>query len=316
MTITAVKELWQGREGEWTEDQRSYTRVFRVETDYKYHHAGDIETHGQIPKIGTPYPADYNARCVSVVPRSESFSPYIWLTTCVYRTKSKEEGSPPEFDPTSDRAVIRWNTEIYQKVCDRAFWGTSTADGADPPPLNAPPRPLVGVVNSAGDPFDPPVMIDDCRFGVSVTKNLSVVPPWILGYINAINHRDVWIDNVKVPKRCLKVMSMSVGDWSERNWTSYREVNVAFSVDVTQSEEGYDGHVRAVLDAGFREKGGIRVATRKNIVNDDGSRITSPALLDGNGTKIDDPEPGDAVYMKYGVYPEGDFNKLKRILGF
>jgi hypothetical protein len=309
MTITAVKELWQGREGEWSEDQRSYTRVFRVETDYKYHHAGDIETNIQIPKIGMPFPADYNARCVSVVPRSESFSPYIWLTTCVYRSKGKDEGSPPEFDPTSDRAVIRWNTEAYQRVCEKAYWVSSTADDAPPPPQDSPDIPKIGVVNSAGDPFDPPVMVDDCRFGVTVTKNLATVPTWILNYVNAINDDEVTIDNVVVPMRSLKVMSVSVGDWRERNWTSYREVSMAFSVETVS-------HVRDVLDAGFREKSGLRVIVRKNIVNDDGSRISSPALLDGNGKKLDDPQPEDAIYMRYGVYPEGDFNVLKNLLGF
>ena len=314
MAVTAVHELWTGRDGEWTEDQRSYTRVFRVETNDKADHAGIIETHGQIPKIGTPFPADYNARCVSVSPRSESFSPYIWLTTCVYRSKGKDEGSPPEFDPTSDRAVIRWNTEVYQRVCHKAYWSTTTAEAADPRPPAAPATPEIGVVNSAGDPFDPPVMIDDCRFGVTVTKNLSYVPVELLDYVNSINDDEVTIDNVDIGKRRLKVMSVAVSDWKERNWTDYREVSVAFSVATVD-------HIPQQLDQGFREKfdktiDGDRLSRRKNIDNEDGGHLNAPILLDGEGHKLDDPTLDNAVFVELGVYPEEDFDDLKSLLGF
>jgi hypothetical protein len=158
-------------------------------------------------------------------------------------------------------------------------------------------------------------MIDDCRFGVSVTKNLSVVPAWLLGYVNAINHRDIVIDNVELVKRRLKVMSISVSDWNERNWTTYREVNVAFSVATVD-------HVSQQLDAGFRQKfqltsgddeGAYR---RKNAKNEDGSLPSAPILLDGHGKALEDPTLDNAVFVELGVYPERDFNKLKRLLGF
>lgn len=315
MAVTAVHELWAGRDGEWTEDQRSYTRVFRVETNDKADHAGVIETYVGIPKVGEPFPADYNARCVSVSPRSESFSPFIWLTTCTYRSKSADEGSPPEFDPTDDRAVIRWNTETYQRVCHKAYWSTTTADDANPRPTVSPTTPEIGVVNSAGDPFDPPVMIDDCRFGVSVTKNLSTVPIELLSYVNSINDAEITIDNVDIELRRLKVMSVSVSDWKERNWTDYREVNVAFSVATVD-------HIPQQLDQGFRQKVQLTSGEnegeyrRKNITNEDGSQPNAPVLLNGMGEPLVDPSLDNAVFVELGVYPERDFDDLKSLLGF
>jgi len=309
MTVTAVHELWQGRDGDWTEDQRSYTRVFRAETNDKADHAGHIESYIGIPKIGEPFPADHRARCVSVSPRSESHSPYVWLTTCVYRSKGRE-GSAPEFDPTDDDTVIRWNTETYQRPCPRAYWTRVRPNGQPNRPDPAPSTLATAVVNSAGDPFDPPWMVDDCRFGVTVIKNLSNVPAELMGYVNAINDEDVVIDNVNITARRLKVMSISISDWKERNWTEYREVAVGFSVATTD-------HVAQIVDQGFREDTGtLRVPERTNIENADGSQLSAPVLLDGAGRALEDPSYETAVFLEFGVYPEVDFNALKALLGF
>ena len=133
MSITSVKEIWQGRDGEAATNPAAilYSRVFSVQTDDRYDNAYDIMSSGLVPQIGNTFPDDVRATCRRVRPTNEGFSPYVWLVHCFYST---EQSTEPSDNPLNDRAKIVWGTEAYSTVL------TEDRDG------NA-------VVNSAGDPF-------------------------------------------------------------------------------------------------------------------------------------------------------------------
>ena len=176
--------------------------------------------------------------------------------------------------PTSDPIRISWGTEQFQ-------------------------RPLVfdkngdAVVNSAGDPFDPPPMIDDSRRTVTIRVNVASVPSYISSYQDTVNSDQFVIDGFTVNIGQAKIQSITVSEPQVRNETTYREITITMHIQK-------DGWKIEPLDAGFREIDG---AGRKNIVNSiDGEEPTSPVPLNGSGVVLAAPTPSTAVFLEFDAY--------------
>ena len=75
-------------------------------------------------------------------------------------------------NPTNDPATITWGSEQFQRVVVVDKEGDA-------------------VVNSAGDPFDPPIMADDSRRVVTVTKNLNRYKA--LGLLSKVSETDLLV---------------------------------------------------------------------------------------------------------------------------
>ena len=277
MSVVSVNELWDGRDGDYDiSGERAYSRVFRVVTDNKADDFTVVEASGSLPYVGAVYPNDANAYCQKVTGSQESFSPKVWLVTAAY--SNKQEAAE---DPTNDAAEIEWGTEQFQRPAFK--------DKDD----NA-------IVNSAGDPFLPTVERDDSRRVVTITKNMSSVPSYILDFEDAVNDAAFTVDGITIGARKAKCQNISVGKVEERNGTTYRKVQVVLHL----RKETWDFEV---LDTGLRKKNG---SDREVITNDDGTEITSPVPLDGSGGVLSNPSESTAVYRTYQVYPELDFSSL------
>ena len=145
-------------------------------------------------------------------------------------------------------------------------------------------------------------MRDDSRRVVTVTKNLAVVPSWILTYQDAVNSDVFSIDGISIGIGLAKVQRVSVGEAQSRNGTSFR--TVSFTIHLEKS-----GWLLEPLDAGFREigYGGERV----NIVNEgDGLQPSAPVPLDGAGVHIADPTLANCVFLSFVVYETKVFSAL------
>ena len=71
------------------------------------------------------------------------------------------------------------------------------------------------------------------------------------------------------------------------------------------------------MDAGFREKEGetsefpSKPSARQQAKNDgDDLEPNTPILLDGNGKALADPNPENAVFLQFQIYPFEDFKAL------
>jgi len=280
MTITYLGEVHaQARNSKGT---RSYSRVFKLDTSVKTERAYHVGSHASLPVIGSVHPDDAFAWCTDL--SIDPATPWRgWTATAEYTTERQMAE-----DPVNDAAAINWNSEQFQRpaIFDK--------NGS-------------GIVNSAGDPFDPPNMMDDSRRVVSVTKNLIAVPSWILTYQDAVNSDVFSIDGISIGVGKAKIQSVTVGEKQYRSGVTFRTVQ--FTIHLQKN-----GWLLEPLDAGFRERtSGGPPSGIKNIYNpapNDSELPAAPVPLDGSGVALADPSPANSVFLSFAVYETLAFSVL------
>lgn len=277
MTVTFKEEIGSGRSATNSKGQRSYSRAFRLTTSVRSEGPFAVGSHASLPVIGSVHPEDSSAWCTTLqVDNTEDWKG--WTVTATYSSERELSETP-----TNDPAEITWSSEQFQRpaVFDK--------DG------NA-------IVNSAGDPFDPPNMMDDSRRVITIQKNLAVVPTWILTYQDAVNSDSFTVDGVTIGIGLAKVQSVSVGPLQRRNGTSFRTVTLIIHLQK-------NGWLLEPLDAGFRERD--YTGDLINILNPgDGERPSAPVPLDGGGLAITAPSTTNNVFLSFTVYETKAFASL------
>lgn len=277
MTITlhGIKPATRG--GRNSKGQRTYVRVYILSSTDISENEYDVGSHPSLPYIGEVHDVDTGAYCYDI--DVKQVAGYVgWEVTVSWSTEWVLDQ-----DPTLDAAVIEWDSEQFQKpaVFDR--------DGK-------------AILNSAGDFFDPPVMMDDSRRIVTIQKNLASVPAWILSYKDAINIAGFTVDGLTVAAETAKVQAVRVGGNNYRNGTTFRSLTLTLCID----EDGWD---LSPLDQGFRKIG--YGGELENIRNPgDNERPSSPVCLDGSGGELANPSPLNAVFIPANVYKLKDFTVL------
>lgn len=275
MTITYIGE----NHGPATNNKgtRSYTRSFKLKTSLQSERAFAVGSHMDLPFIGEVHPDDAMAWCFSLaVDPSDPWRG--WTVTAEYSTERELAENP-----TGDPAIITWSSEQFQKA---AIVNTSGQ----------------AILNSAGDPFDPPLMIDDSRPNVSISKNVAVVPAWVLTYQDAVNNASFVIDGITVATGLAKIQSISIGAEQSRNGTTFR--NLSFTLHLQR--QGWQSNI---LDAGFRQLGYGGVLENIRNAGDD-ELPAAPVPLNGLGVALENPSPATAVYRVDTIYQTRDFSIL------
>lgn len=277
MTATLQGEQAEGRKAKNTRGQRSYTRVFKVESDSTSDTAFDVGSATGLPVIGDAFPDDANAFCKSISVSCQAGYKH-WLVTCEYDDTYEIDNAST---PADDETRISWTSELFQ----REAWQDKDGNG---------------VLNSAGDPFNPPVMRDDHRTVCRIVKNATSVPAYVLTFPNVVNSAAFTIDGVSVGQRYAKISNVAVSEVRRRNGTAYREVTIEMQI----RNQAWDFEI---LDAGFRRLDPSDSTKRILCVDDDGVAVTEPALLDGSGAQVANPGPTNAVYESFRVYSEANY---------
>lgn len=278
MTVTLLGEDPAGQRGTNQRGTRTYTRVFKLETSEKTEGVYAVGSAAGLPLIGSPHPEDPFAYCVSLTP--ECNNPWKgWIATAEY-SSAIELSENPHLDPVQ----ITWSTEQYQEVAYKDRNGKA-------------------ILNSAGDYFtDPPPMRDRSRPIVTVEKNMTTVPSWILSVADKVNTASFGLDGVTIGAGLAKVQRVTVGPKETRNGAPFRRVSLEIHLNA-------DGWALEPLDAGYRHR------------NDDGELVkivnkgdqadpSAPVLLDGTGKVLEDPTTETAVYRTFNVYSTFNFALL------
>lgn len=277
MTTTFKEEIPSGRTARNSKGARTYTRKFRVTSNDKTDGPFEVGSTSGLPLIGSAHPEDANAFCIELT--VENTDPFAgWTVTANYSDERVIDDNP-----TDDAAEINWGSEQFQKVAvvDR--------DG------NL-------IVNSAGDLFDPPAMIDDSRRVVTVSKNLAAVPSWILDYQDAINSDTFTIDGISIAVGKAKMQAVTVGPKQRRNSTVFRTVN--FTIHLQR-----DGWTLDILDAGYNRKDPLD-ATKRQPITINGQLPSAPYPLNGAGIPLENPSPTNCVFRSFNVYKTRTFSTL------
>jgi len=274
MTVTYLQEDAGGRTATNSKGIRTYTRVFLFETDSQADDAWEVGSHPDAPRIGQAF---RDAWCVSVTP--SCIEPWKgWSITAEY--SSELELSE---DPTQDPMQIRVYTEQFQKP---AVYNKDDQL----------------IVNSAGDPYDPPAMMDDSRRVLSLSRKVPSCPSWVLDYQDAVNSDTFDALGVTYAVGTGKVQSVSLGVAENRNGVTFHTLEILIHLQRS-------GWILKTLDAGFRERdlSGDLV----NILNaGDGERVSAPVPLNGSGAALANPSLTNNVLRSDVVYDTLPFSVL------
>lgn len=304
VVANGFKEIHNGRDGgdDITRgtNVRRYIRVFRAVTDDPNDDATVVLGHGDCPEEGAVHNNDSSAWCQRRRARNEGFSKLVWIVTINYSTERELSTSP-----LSDPVQISWDTESFQSIVTKDIYGN-------------------GILNSAGDPYDPAAEKDDGRWTVTTRKNVTSAPAWLLSYRQAVNNAPFTIDGITVATRRGKVQAINISPAQRRNDVAFRVITIRLQL----KDEEWD---LSLLDAGFHEIGGSGAGSgagsgsgcecptrvdccgsgqRKLIILCECEEPVVPVLLDGAGHVLADPNIYNAVFRTHRVYNEKDFSIL------
>ena len=182
------------------------------------------------------------------------------------------------------------------------------------------------ITNSAFTAFDPPAQTEYNRTNVKIKFNTLDSPVKIMPYINSINSQALtirvnyqWDDpentlrkstaSVTIPAYAGRLMGITTSP-SKRNGIGFHENQIEIEIDKLY------GWRLDILDRGYstsnkeemfgNESEGKSYPKLDAVVTEDGFASREPILLDGKGQALDVKE-SDAVYIRYGVYPEKDW---------
>ena len=257
--------------------------------------------------------------------------------------KGLDSNGQPTDDPLKEAAIIRVSTVNTRRAALRGAYlgkGIELKDGrfefeqigiaGSKPPIPNPwhttwdrkggIKDTTPLTNSVFTPFEPPPEIDYSRTRVSISMNLAMHhwwhPSFWLRYVNLVNTKEMtflWpnfgdvLQEVAYAKPfCCRVMAVSVSP-KIKNGRMFWALDVELLIDNLFSWR------LDILDRGYCETSNKMVSegapAKNNIVDGQGLPLAEPVLLDGHGNQLD-LEFANAVYLRYGVYPEMNLVQL------
>lgn len=276
MAIVSVNEHWENRKKTMALDKTStYTRTWVVLTDNPLDGQFLVLAAAGIPTIGTPYETstedDSTAYVISREAVQDAIDPRRWVVTIEYTNRS---GNPLAAD-----LELSWSSAAVNVPV--VFDSNSEA-----------------VVNSAGEPFDPPPEKEMYYPVLTIVKNQATFDPAVIVLYQGKVNSETFYDFPPYTVRCKRISA-----------TRAKENGITFWKATYEFEFREEGSELRMLDIGYRERDAN--GHERQILDLGGHPITKPALLDGGGGKLHDPEPWDAVELVFEIYNPADFTALE-----
>lgn len=321
MTITVISER-PNRTGDSALDgEGAERRIFIVQTTDRDVAAADLFKVAGLPVKGDAHPKDGSKRCkrlsYSQLPKSPD---YLEVTYEYERMTSEEVNEEKEKDTTSgrpgvevsdtnspvnQRPEISWGGTPYDRVCS----SQSGTPNQQPLPSAGAERGRIkgkGIVNSAGEPYDPPPTIDDAFPTCHVRRAERVARKiLLLDYIGAVNLDTYTIDGERVAPFTSRVLDIRIGrlEYDDFNhpfhWVEY---DIGIKDDDNSEDKDW---VMRLLDFGSYYYDTSEQI--KPFMDDLGNPILG--FLNGAGFKRDDADP-EHYYNAFHVRKERIFDKL------
>jgi hypothetical protein len=270
MAVVSCTEIFEGQDGEFNARglSRRYTRNFSVKTDDGLDGAAVVVAYLSLPALYSSYTSGNDIDTAAYVDnvRAQRLGPKLWHATVDYSTITPDAGQNVE-NPVDRAATVRWSSQSYQVPVTQDINGTP-------------------ILNSAGDPFDPPVEREDKRRILNYSRfENSYSQIFADLYENAVNE-DVFMGADPGYCRCNHIHG-------ERH---YEKGAYTWKVDY-EFEFRREGYEIPVLDQGFRYLDSNDVA--QTIRDGQGTPVSSPALLNGIGGLLTDS--ASALFFNVGA---------------
>ena len=279
MAVLEVKEINEGREASENEKgERTYVRLFGVITSSATDGAVQVKQATGIPRVYDVYTTsseqDLGAYAKKVIPQVTD-NPKHWHVRVEYDSSFEQE----EENPLDRAAQYTWGFAQFQKVA----W--KDVDGK-------------GIVNSAGDPFEPPPEIDDSRPVLSIVRNEAAFNPSLaIDYQDAVNS-DAFLGFEAGQVKVANITAVSRFENNVRYW----EVTYEFHFR-------REGWTLGVMDVGRFSTGHVPLWNKDESGQEIlGDQVTQDIPLDGSGERLPDPTgPDNVVFRDFTVYKQRTF---------
>lgn len=272
--ISAVEEI-ESKAGKRGARSFSVTRAFKVITDSNTDQADTVLLSPLLPYPNQPLPGN-----AFMIVKDMSATPIdgdarAWRVVVEY---GEADGAPQiDSDGVDLRPSVSFGVVSTDKAVDKAY---ATGTEAEP---------TVPIVNSAGTPFDPPIMIESDTTLISITVNRrSWQALWPVRFRGTVNSQDMKIAGIDAKKGTL--LMRKIGAEGRLFGQGVRGVTATFEIEYNPK-----GHQVEVLDRGFYSKYDTELTHIVDSVT--GKEVTEPALLDGNGLPL--ASVASPVFLKF-----------------
>lgn len=280
--MSTVDEIVRDQSAELTARGWKMSRVWQVTLDsivwgsISSVEAVRVDTDGA--DIGDAHPVIASAFLRRLNPSLEGENRFVWRVTGEY-----EQGVLPSWpgNPLEAPTQVTWGSSAF------------TAPAVEDIDGNA-------IVNSAGQPFDPPLTIERRALAATISYNSETFDADQADeFEDSVNIAATQVANLNVGARVAKIEEMGAVK------QFYRDIEYwAVTIKVALNKNTWD---RQVLDQGIfaldDDDNLVRMAT------DDGEEVTEPLKLDGSGKKLD-PQTANPVYLIYKTFEEKNFATL------
>lgn len=250
-------------------------------------------------KIAPGYLGDSGYVCSSVDATSSVLDGQLWSVTAKYENVIYPTHSISEYGtPLDEPWTVRFGKTTLSQVVSKCF--ASWIDQIDSPPAPETTASLP-IVNTIGDPFDPPLMQDIILPTIELNKNLSTSAfTSLLGALldDTVNDSAITIAGRPVPKWGGKIniegSTATYANPANGNPITYMQTRMVVTIHPQT-------WVRFVLNAGYyqlvnNERVRIKESEQSN------RRTNTPSKLDEGGVVIEGGDPDQGVWLAFMTY--------------
>ncbi len=233
-----------------------------------------------IPAMYAAHPNHANAYAVAIW-AEKTENRYVWLVHVAYETP---QGRQYAENPINDEVQFVWGTRTTILAIE---WDK---DGK-------------AVLNSAYDPFDPPIQEDLYDLTLIIVRNeASYTPATAHTYVNSLNNGNITIAGLAITAREGKLVDFSAEKLERNGYDYYRVVyRIEFNANTWDKQ---------ILDQGIYERKPAEDGKRK-YCKVEGKDATEPQRLDGSGEQLAETHPAQAsVFLTFRIYPETNWSSL------
>lgn len=286
MAVLTIDEVAEGRYAQ------SKSRPFGMEYGRRYivKCNTQIETEANViaagPSLGDLHPDDSFAVCIQQKPTQiKNLPTHYWLNV---KYSTLWDQIETEDDPADWRDKVRVGTVYHERpLVNDAISGDA-------------------VLNTAGDPFDPPLMHEVALTSISVTKTYSSRPTWLFSHRNTRNDAAITIGGTSIGLGEGRIRDVTIDDEKHSNSFPYYQATIEVEVD------DIDTHQANVLNDGMNqlvEESPGNWIKRPCMVREEPAQ--SPQPLDALGRQIDATTlPATAVVLQWQRYPLSDWTVI------
>jgi hypothetical protein len=314
MAVVYVQELFEGRTGsDNLERRRSYVRMFEVRTDDPADDATVAGGTPLLPRNGEPFPNDEFAVMVAIDPAQSSADNTLWYVTCRYSSDLPAE---------QQREALNYDSSgiPYQNPGSTASAGGGGGGqvSREDDPRDRPAQFEVdweqaseivyadingdAITNSAGDPFDPPPMMERNYPVITITKNVALDNA-ILDIEKQQEYQEV--TNSDTPwgrdEKTLRMVRFK--------HSSAIENDLAYAVVSLSIKVKWDTWTLLLADIGYRDINGDTIGGDPAT----GAPPSEPKPLDGAGLALPVGDPME--FRDYEIYRPIPFIPILALLG-